>query len=73
MKSFQELQREYEKEERAKPTFLFFMDGSAHHKEEITDCCGSFGKTCSCGGFMHYQPVYGGYYYKCEKCLSEDG
>ena len=21
-----------------------------------------------CGGIMHYQPVYGGYYYECDKC-----
>ena len=21
-----------------------------------------------CEGILHYQPVYGGYYYKCDKC-----
>jgi predicted nucleic acid-binding Zn ribbon protein len=62
---------EMEKEER-EPDFIFHMDGSAHYKEEETRCCGSFGKKCKCGGFMHYQPVYGGYYYKCEVCLIEE-
>lgn len=51
---------------------LFMMDGSLHFEQEKTNCCGNFGKTCECGGYMHYQPVYGGFYYKCEKCLEED-
>jgi hypothetical protein len=50
---------------------VFFMDGSEHTKEDETGCCGSFGKKCECGGFMHYQPVYGGQYYKCEQCGKE--
>lgn len=50
---------------------LFTMDGTEHLRESETGCCGSFGKKCECGGFMHYQPVYGGYYYKCEACLKE--
>lgn len=58
---------EMEKEEK-EPNFVFHMDGSAHYKNKVTGCCDIFGKTCSCGGFMHYQPVYGGYYYQCEEC-----
>ena len=46
----------------------FIMDGSEHTTNSITGCCDSFGKQCVCGGFMHYQPVYGGYYYECERC-----
>lgn len=51
---------------------LFMMDGSLHFKHSETGCCGNFGKTCKCDGYMHYQPVYGGYYYQCEKCLITD-
>lgn len=47
---------------------LFEMDGSEHYLESATGCCSNFGKQCSCGSFMHYQPVYGGYFYKCELC-----
>lgn len=47
----------------------FTMDGSEHEDNATTGCCDGFGKTCpKCGGFMHYQPVYGGYYYECEQC-----
>ena len=52
--------------------FVFEMDGSEHTRNEITGCCSAFGRKCECGGFMHYQPVYDGYYYKCEECLEED-
>lgn len=51
---------------------VFYMDGSEHEINSETGCCDRFGKTCECGGFMHYQPIYGGYYYKCEKCGKED-
>lgn len=49
---------------------VFEMDGSEHEApERLTGCCGHFGKECSkCGGFMHYQPTYGGYFYRCEDC-----
>ena len=48
---------------------ILIMDGSEHFKNSETGCCESFGKEClHCGGFMHYQPVYGGYYYQCEDC-----
>jgi len=50
---------------------VFTMDGSNHYLDH-EKCCGHFGKTCDCGGYMHYQPVYGGFYYKCEKCLKEN-
>jgi hypothetical protein len=57
----------------ADPNFVFFMDGSAHFRESETGCCGHFGRTCAaCGGFQHYQAVYGGYFYKCEQCGKED-
>lgn len=46
---------------------IFFMDGQPHAK----GCCDRVGKKCECGGWMHYQPVYGGYFYKCEKCSKE--
>jgi hypothetical protein len=47
---------------------IFEMDGSEHYLEAVTGCCGNFGQQCSCGGFMHYQPIYGGYFYQCELC-----
>lgn len=50
---------------------VFIMDGSEHTTNKETGCCDGFGRECSCGGFMHYQPIYGGYYYKCEICLKE--
>lgn len=54
------------------PHFLFFMDGMAHFREKETDCCIYFHQRCmKCDGIGHYQPVYGGYYYKCEDCLHE--
>jgi len=51
---------------------IFCMDCNEHYLEAPSCCCGSFGKKCKCGGFMHYQPVYGGEYYKCEECLEEN-
>ena len=48
----------------------FMMDGCEHTIGD-PNCCGSFGEACThpkCSGIMHYQPVYGGYYYKCDKC-----
>jgi len=47
---------------------IFTMDGSEHTANDTTGCCDLFGRKCKCGGFMHHQPVYGGYYYECEKC-----
>jgi len=47
----------------------FKMDGCTHSDQELTNCCGNFVKICPyCNGWMHYQPVYGGFYYECEKC-----
>lgn len=48
----------------------FEMDGSEHiFPAEISGCCQTYGKVCKeCGGWCHYQPVYGGYYFECEKC-----
>lgn len=46
----------------------FDMDGEEHTPHKETGCCSAFGKPCECGGWYHYQPVYGGYYYECEKC-----
>lgn len=51
---------------------IFLMDGSPHYKIKDNGCCKITGKACKCGGWMHYQPIYGGYYYKCEDCLKED-
>lgn len=46
----------------------FNMDGSIHTLVKETGCCQNEGKLCECGGWMHYQPVYGGYFYECEVC-----
>jgi len=49
----------------------FEMDGSKHHSpNRITNCCGrNADRPCrKCGGFMHFQGVWGGYYYECEDC-----
>ncbi len=59
-------------EEKQEPYYLFHMDGTPHYQEAATHCCGQFSKICICGGVCHYQPVYGGYYYKCESCFRED-
>jgi hypothetical protein len=57
-------------EEKSKPHYLFHEDGTPHYRKAETGCCDGFGEVCeACGGFCHYQPVYGGYYYKCEDCL----
>ncbi len=50
---------------------IFCMDSDVHTKFITTGCCHTFGKKCKCGGWMHYQAVYNGEYYKCEKCLRE--
>lgn len=50
---------------------MFLMDGMEHYPDP--GCCGAFGKECSCGGNLHYQPVYGGFYYKCDKCGGDEG
>jgi len=52
---------------------VLVMDGSDHTDYETTGCCSQFGRRCnSCGGWMHYQPIYGGYYYQCETCKKTD-
>ena len=53
------------------PKVIFTIDGSEHYSHEETGCCSQFGKRCECGGWMHYQPIYAGYIYKCEKCQKE--
>jgi hypothetical protein len=51
---------------------IFKIDGSDH--EVGGDCCQFwFGQNedrqhKGCGGFWHYQPVYNGYVYQCDKC-----
>jgi hypothetical protein len=54
------------------PEFVFEMDGSPHFLKESGCCCTTETKKCECGGSMHYQPVWGGYYRKCEVCGKED-
>lgn len=48
------------------------MDGMQHPTPGRERChCGlqAHGVTCPyCGGFAHYQPVWGGYYRQCEVC-----
>lgn len=46
------------------------MDGTLHEVPGApVRCCAQFAKQCSeCGGYAHYQPVYGGHYYECEDC-----
>lgn len=46
---------------------VFFMDGEEHIVGD-NDCCLSFRKRCKCGGIMHFQPVYGGIFYRCDRC-----
>jgi len=50
---------------------VFYMDESEHYYHNKTGCCDDTGKRCHCGGWCHYQPIYGGYYYKCEICREE--
>lgn len=51
-------------DDKSKP---FLMDGTKHYPGK--ECCGSFSQPCPrCGGIGHYQPVYGGVLYECEKC-----
>ena len=51
---------------------VFYIDGSDHIIGD-EDCCGSFAKDCEkCGGIKHYQPMYGGFIYKCDKCFDID-
>lgn len=50
---------------------IFEMDGMPHYRGGEDCCCYTDGKVCKCGGYMHYQPVYGGYYYKCDECKKE--
>jgi hypothetical protein len=48
----------------------FNMDGTEH--DIGPDCWCSIGSEdkvhTKCGGYWHYQGVYAGYYYKCDKC-----
>lgn len=53
------------------PVVVFEMDGTEHFNNEETGCCTNWGGRCECGGWLHWQPVYGGYYYKCDKCKEE--
>ena len=54
---------------------ILMMDGSEHtvpgrrtRDDEGCDCA-VHGKNCpKCGGFMHFQPIYGGQYWECEDC-----
>lgn len=46
---------------------IFFMDDEEHIVSN-NDCCSNFGKKCKCGGIMHFQPVYGGIFYRCDRC-----
>lgn len=51
---------------------VFEMDGMEHRVpgREVCYCLGD--KCPKCGGFRHYQPTYGGYYYQCEDCEKDD-
>ena len=61
-------------------SLVFTMEGIEHTKHTETNCCSEVGKTCECGGFMHYEPIdlvlvpypHGGDYYKCELCLKDE-
>lgn len=57
-----------------KPTVVLIMDGEEHTANNETECCTLMGRACiyGCGGWMHYQPVYGGQFYQCEKCKRTD-
>lgn len=52
----------------------FDMDGTKHRVGD-PQCCRIFNpgpKACThCGGRMHCQAVYGGYYRECESCHEE--
>ena len=48
------------------------MDGTRHTDHETTGCCNASGKKCGCGGWMHFQGVYGGCFYQCEKCKRKE-
>ena len=55
------------RKEESKPKRLL-LDGTQH---EAGESCGCMGKPCTkeaCPGYMHYQPVYGGYFYECDVC-----
>lgn len=47
--------------------FKFEMDGMEHIVGD-KKCCGQWARKCDCGGIVHYQPVWGGYYYECDLC-----
>ncbi len=44
---------------------VLLMDGEEHLVEDPS-CCDE-GK-CKCGGLIHFQPVYGGQFRRCDKC-----
>ncbi|HEC64060.1 MAG TPA: hypothetical protein ENI23_02060 [bacterium] len=54
---------------------IFMMDGCKHRRGD-PDCCGrgeicnelTYNSNITCSGIMHYQPVYGGFYYECDRC-----
>jgi hypothetical protein len=63
---------DYDIQRRNDPEYIFDMDGTPHLKGDVTGCCSGFEKQCpKCKGYSHYQPTYGGYYYKCENCGHE--
>ena len=62
---------EFDSEDRSSKHYIFDMDGMPHFSY-TTGCCDLHGKACiACGGWMHFQPVYGGYCHKCEQCKRE--
>lgn len=51
----------------------FDMDGMEHVRGDLACCSvdieGGDSRRCSeCGGRMHWQSCYGGYFHKCEDC-----
>ena len=46
---------------------IFLMDDNEHIIGD-NECCGIFGEKCKCGGIMHFQFVYDGIFYRCDRC-----
>lgn len=51
--------------------FIMDMDCWQHYlPSSKTGCCQNMDRKCpACGGFMHYQAIWGGYFYRCENCF----